>query len=247
MAKSKSLSTRVASLLVEMQALNDQQKAANEQQRKNQAVFDKRSEEVTELRKEIGALKKKNFTLQEDAKKSKSSFEAKIEEREKLIHGRPAFETAEPTATKKETPTATAPVATPAPVAAPAPVSAKADEELVRKVEALAADNASLSAKVGELIAAAREGNGELRKLKRRIDDYRRADSVTKGKMDVLTDKLGTLGRRYYDAVSELAHLKGEVGPTTRELGIEVSQASEAPAFTSSESSEDEQSQAERN
>jgi predicted nucleic acid-binding Zn-ribbon protein len=229
MGKSKNLSTRVASLLVENSALADEKRQAAEQQRKNQTVFDKRSEEVTELRKEIGALKKKNFTLQEEAKKSKTSFEAKIEEREKLLTGRPAFESA-PVVEKPRPAAVVAAAPAPAPAPVAAPVSAPADSALLSRVEAMGRDNAELSAKVNELASVVREGTGEMRRMKKRIDDYRRADVVTKSKLDVLNDKLGTMGRRYYDAVSELAHLKGEVAPGKPELGIEASQASENPA-----------------
>lgn len=243
LSKSKSLSSRVASLLVDNAALHEQQKQLAEQQRKTQAVFDKRSEEVLELRKDVAALKKKNFTLQEESKKSKTSFEAKIEEREKLLTQRPAFEAAP---VEKAKPVA-APVAAPV-EARPAPVTAEADEsarraesELSRRVESLARENAALSAKVAELSNAMRDGSGEMRRMKKRIDDYRRADNVTKSKLDVLNDKLGTMGRRYYDAVSELAQLKGEVAPTRGTLGIEATQSADAPfekASTDDESSQ---------
>ena len=53
----------------------------------------------------------------------------------------------------------------------------------------------------------------ELRQLHRRVEGLRRIDLITKGKIELLEDKVRGLGRQYYEAVSELAALKGEVVP----------------------------------
>ena len=47
--------------------------------------------------------------------------------------------------------------------------------------------------------------------MQRKVEGYRRVDIITKGKMEILEDRITQLGRQYYDAVSELAVLKGEV------------------------------------
>jgi DNA repair exonuclease SbcCD ATPase subunit len=211
LTKAKALNARVNSLLVENASLAEAQKSLSEQQRKSAKLLETRTEEVTELKKEIGALKKKNFSLQEDAKKSKTSYEAKLEEREKAMVARPAFEEALPRAKPvKAEPSQAAPV--PAPTPAPAP-AVSADAELAKKLDHLVKDNSELIATVAELKNDLRNTSADMRRMKKRVDDYRRADLVTKNRTDLLADKLGTMGRQYYDAISELAALKGEVKP----------------------------------
>jgi hypothetical protein len=53
----------------------------------------------------------------------------------------------------------------------------------------------------------------EVKKLRRRSEDLRRIDIINRSKQELLQDKLHTMGRRYYDAISELAMLRGEVAP----------------------------------
>ncbi|MEZ0310560.1 MAG: hypothetical protein ACAI38_02240 [Myxococcota bacterium] len=220
LSKAKASSARVASLLVENAALQEQLKHTAAEQKKNTKLLDQRGEELTEIKKEIGALKKKNFALQEDAKKTKSSFEAKLEEREKQLVARPAFEHVEedkPRAMKTESSKAKAddgaPIAEVREPSADKPAAASADSELTRKLENVTRENGELATRLGKLESDLRDALGEQRRMKKKVDDYRRADLVTKSRVEVLNDKLGTIGRQYYDAVSELAALKGESAP----------------------------------
>lgn len=217
LSKAKASSARVASLLVENASLQEQLKSAASDQKKSAKVAAERSEELIEIKKEMGALKKKNFALQEDAKKSKSSFEAKLEEREKQLVARPAFEHMDEP--KKAAPKAEKPKAddrlpmADKPMAEAVAAPAVADAELLKKLDKMYNDNVDLTARLSKLENDLRDSMGEQRRMKKKMDDYRRADTVVKSRMDLLNDKLGSMGRQYYDAISELAALKGESAP----------------------------------
>lgn len=236
LSKAKASSARVASLLVENASLQEQVKSLSADHKKSTKLLAERSEELTEIKKEIGALKKKNFALQEDAKKNKSSFEAKLEEREKQLVARPAFEHMdEPKGKKAEGrapkaddrgPSADGrkPIAddrlamaeSRAPMAderSQGGLTASADAETSRKLESLTKDNADLAGRLAKLESELRDAVGDQRRMKKKMDDYRRADTVAKSRLELLNDKLGSMGRQYYDAISELAALKGESAP----------------------------------
>jgi hypothetical protein len=61
-----------------------------------------------------------------------------------------------------------------------------------------------------------RADRSEHKKLERYVESLRRITVVSKSKVELLEDKLAHLGRQYYEAVSELAALKGEVGPAQK-------------------------------
>lgn len=103
--------------------------------------------------------------------------------------------------------------------AAPAAEVLRLTEELAqaRMQAAEAAEVAQLRAtKERELkqeLAALRHSQGRKDK---RIEDLRRLDLMSRGKIEVLEDKLKRLGRELYENISALAQLRGEVGPVPR-------------------------------
>ena len=52
-----------------------------------------------------------------------------------------------------------------------------------------------------------------LEQLQKRVEAYRRIDFIHKKEIELVQDKLQTMGRQYYQAVSEVAALKGTVPP----------------------------------
>jgi chromosome segregation ATPase len=253
LSKTRSLSARVASLLVENGALQEQLKSVTADQKKSVKLLEQRNDELIEMRKEIGAIKKKNFALQEEAKKNKSSFEAKLEEREKQLVARPAFEDAEkPKPMKAEASKSREPkpesrgpaIESREPVAESREPNADvrpagADSELTRRVEALGKENGELGARIGKLESDLRDALGEQRRMKKKVDDYRRADIVNKSRVELLNDKLGSMGRQYYDAVSELAALKGESAPPAPRPPAEKTPEAESSASDDDPAEED--------
>jgi chromosome segregation ATPase len=265
LSKAKAASARVASLLVENASLQEQVKQIGAEQKKSAKLLEARSDELTEIKKEIGALKKKNFALQEDAKKTRTSFEAKLEEREKQLVARPAFEHVEeekPKGMKGEgskaegrkadhrSPTADSrmPMADGRSLMADGreptsdkPATASADNELARKLENVTRENTELATRLGKVESDLRDALGERRRMKKKVEDYRRADLVAKSRVDVLNDKLGSMGRQYYDAVSELAALKGESAPPAPRPPAEKTAEAKASEASSEPADEDDE------
>ncbi|MEO1172841.1 MAG: hypothetical protein AAFX94_12460, partial [Myxococcota bacterium] len=91
-------------------------------------------------------------------------------------------------------------------------------EELEASIETLNGEKAGLKKKLDAADGEIKKAKGEARKAKRRVDDYRRADMVARSRSELADDKVRHLSRQYYEAVSELAALKGEVAPPPREL-----------------------------
>lgn len=83
--------------------------------------------------------------------------------------------------------------------------------ELERKIAALQQDIATLKEKNKTLAEERSQIKRQAARNERRIDDFRRSDAVCKSRADLAEDKLHDLERRYYDVVSELAQLKGQV------------------------------------
>ena len=81
------------------------------------------------------------------------------------------------------------------------------------QLEALTAERSSLLTTLEAERHTARAHKAELARLRHYCEQLRRIDMVSKGKVEVLEDKLAALGRQYYETVSELAALKGEVVP----------------------------------
>lgn len=223
----RSTKARLAALEKEGNELREAQRALNEKERKQTKLLEERTEELTELKRDFAAQKKKTFSVQEEMKRMRNEMRGQIEDREKLLHERPAFAEPEP-----------APAPAPRPKEQPQakPVVVQADPELTERVEKLEADKQRLAAELDEARKALRAQQAETRKLGKRVENFRRVDLVTKSKVQLLGDKLGVLGRRYYDAVSELAALKGEVvPPPSREVLEAREHAAEAAAASAAE------------
>ncbi len=174
-----------------------------EKERKASAKLDERTDEIQSLKKELGAQKKKAFATNEELKSLKSELKSAKEAAHRASHARPAFAD-EP---KKEKAPAREPQTPPAPDRS-AEIAA-----LEERLASLEEAKTSLVKKVSEAEGELRQAQSELRKAKRRVDEYRRADQVGRSRAELTDDKLRYLSRQYYEVVSELAALKGDVAP----------------------------------
>lgn len=189
--------------------------ASSAQQKKQVKDADTKKEELAELKKEAGALKKKLFLTQEEQKKAQARHAEELGDARRSAASRPAF--AEPVPVRpappeeKKKPQAQVEVAVP-------------DPALVSELSLLRASHDELATKLNnkfqELLVLKSESatqqatqNADIRWLQKRIEDYRRIDLVGKNRVELLHERLKQMGRQYYDAVSELAVLKGEVPP----------------------------------
>ncbi|RYF04074.1 MAG: hypothetical protein EOO40_11560, partial [Deltaproteobacteria bacterium] len=105
-----------------------------------------------------------------------------------------------------------------APPAAPearpaAPQSPPAEDRTAESQAALAAAYLETQ-RLGEALALEKQAHhraaAELKQLRRRAEDARRVELVRRSKHSLLEDRLRIMGRQYYDAISELAALRGE-------------------------------------
>lgn len=58
-----------------------------------------------------------------------------------------------------------------------------------------------------------RQKGEQLAKMRKKLEGQRRVELITANQMELLEDKLRTMGRRYYDSLSEVAALRGDVAP----------------------------------
>ncbi len=206
-----------------------------ERERKESKALEASREELEAVKHELAAQKKKNHLAQEDMKKLRAQLHDKDEEMMRARHERPAFESkprAEVKVVKSEPRPESKPDPAPA-LAAELTAELLAQRERLRELGAL---HEGLLQRVGAAEQGHHEARAELLRVRKRIEDYRRIDLVSKGRVAVLEDRLRNMGRQYYDAVSELAVLKGEVQPPApRDLPPEQDDASELAGADSRE------------
>jgi len=217
----------------ELAALHETLKTAQARQNELQKKAEERQDELREVKQDLAALRKKHHGAQEEGKALREQLRSQAEERDSLRNRRPAFEgTATPAAPvapakskAKDAATASPPPQqrhepvspSSSPDASAAPVAAARPPFLTEERSAqLVAENRELAAK---LVAVREQGRGEkaeLARLRTYTEQLRRIDIIAKGQLEILEDKLAGLGRDYYEAVSELAALKGQVIPPSR-------------------------------
>lgn len=187
--------------------------AAQEQVQSLRQELDDRVREAQSLKQDSGAQRKKNHAMQEEIKRLRATVREETERRIAAQNSRPAF--AEPVSKPERTaPPVKAPpviVAAAAPVAPPAP--GPSELALTVQIKTLESQLNALQKSVTDERALMATLKDELRKTRKRAEDLRRIDIITKSKMEVLEDKVADLGRANYEAISELALLKGEVQP----------------------------------
>ena len=170
-----------------------------------------KTQALAKLKKDFQEHKKKHHLLQEEFKNSKADFQAREQKLERKLEL-----TAQPISLAEP----------PKGLAALDPDATKQAElgkeilKLQKHVEELAnieeSKNKELKGIKDKLSAEKRE-HSELRKnlkgMKNQMEKYRRIDIISKNKLELIEDKLLTMGRKYYDALSNLAATNGEVVP----------------------------------
>ncbi|MBI3180175.1 MAG: hypothetical protein HYZ27_10965 [Deltaproteobacteria bacterium] len=210
----KSMRARLAALGGDQARARETQRELSDKERKQSKALEAVRDELESVKHELAAQKKKNHTVQEETKKLRGELRDKSEEMTRVRNERPAFESKAPRSaetTKSAEPTKREPRPDPT-----AMLAAEVTAELVaqrERLRELAALHDGLVQKVNSEELGHAQARAELARLRKRIEDYRRIDLVSKGKVAVLEDRLRGMGRQYYEAVSELALLKGEVQP----------------------------------
>lgn len=197
---------RLAALTIEHKTTTEAHRTLLDKERKQAKTLDGKRDNLKDVKRDLASQKKKNHKIQEELKTMRAELRDHLQDAEKKRNSRPAFDVS-PTAKEPvaETKKAAEPEEKPEEVKnvpAPKPDPARVDAAVQRLEEELEAERAT-----------SQKQRAELKRLRRRSEDLGRVDMITKGQIAVLDDKVRTLGRQYYDAVSEVAALKGEVQP----------------------------------
>ena len=207
MGRSKKLALEIEVLSEQVASANDSLKSLTSREKKLEKDLSEKTKNLSELKKDMGAQRKKTHTAQEEIKSLRAGHKVEMEQIRKNIGGKPAF-TAAPVKEVKAEPAPIKPETVPeAPEVAPAVLAQEAKvtelETLVTRLKSKLEDNKKYLGKA----------KAEVKDSRYRVERYRRVDIMTKNKTGVLEDKLLTLGRQYYDVISENAALKGDVQP----------------------------------
>lgn len=226
--RARTLQQQLAAVQKERDAALESTKALQARERDLTRKAEERHDEAREVKQEIAGLRKKNHAAQEEIKALREQLKAQAEERDRLLASRPAFTEAAPAARKEVRP-APKPAPAPAKVEAPAPVAVApvpapepvrpavaANPDLEARVVALETERQTLSMALETERQNVKGLKNELQKTRHYAEQLRRIDMISKGKVEILEDRVASLGRQFYEAVSELAAVKGEVKPPPR-------------------------------
>jgi predicted nuclease with TOPRIM domain len=194
------LQKRAAELQKKLDEVERDRKKTDSKEREQHKKADARAEELKEMKVELAAQKKKLHASQEEVKQLRDQLKAQAEERDQLLAEKPAFE--------------------PLVVVKPPRVERLVEEKIITiekedtaRVEKLEHNRSELRQELEAEREKHKTARTSLKKLERYTESLRRVAVVSKSKVELLEDKLSHLGRQYYEAVSELAALKGEVAP----------------------------------
>jgi hypothetical protein len=223
--RARTLQQQVAAAKKERETALESTKALQARERELAKKAEERQDEAREVKQEIAGLRKKNHAAQEEMKALREQLKAQAEERDRLLASRPAFTEPAPAPRKEAKPTpkpapvkveppAPAPVVV-APAPAPEPVRPPpaANPDLEARVVTLETERQTLSMALETERQNVKGLKNELQRTRHYAEQLRRIDMISKGKVEVLEDRVASLGRQFYEAVSELAAVKGEVRP----------------------------------
>lgn len=188
--------------------------------------------EISNLKRDLSQAKKRAHDTQAELKAELDRERASRKELEKRLNDTPAFQDeatkakAATVATKPPMPKEDTTQEVTEPVVSTQPV---VDEESeLGKANAFIA---KLKDERSELIESKKNLKRELKDARYRVERYRRIDLVKQREHELVDDRLLTMGRLYYDAVSQIAAMKGEVvPPKPRELREAEARAAERAA-----------------
>ena len=212
----KNLTLHTMSLDEKISNKSEELKTITAARKKLQNNLDEKNEKIQKLKKDLASQRKKNHAAGEESKQLRQQHQSEITRLEKEQGNKPAYTSQKPTQTQKPAPIKAPPTSIQAPQEVKAaPVVTESDViKQLRNEVARAQDERDKSVKKlkneNDTYRAARR---DLKELKFRVERYRRVDIMTHNQLELANDKLLTLGRQYYDSVSELAAAKGDVIP----------------------------------
>jgi hypothetical protein len=208
LSRSKKLDEQLAEINGALSQSKDSVKTLNSREKKLEKDLAEKTSQVGQLKKDMGTQRKKTHAAQEEVKTLRNSHKSELEKFKKGMGATPAFQEA-----GQKAPVAEVAPAKPEVKAAPVPTAEELTQEQLDNIKKLEERKDYLETKLTENKKYVAKVKAEVKETRFRVERYRRVDIMTKNKTGVLEDKLLTLGRQYYDAISEIALLKGDVKP----------------------------------
>ena len=241
LTRTKKLDEQIAALQGQLDENKNLLKTSSSREKKLEKDLSEKTQNVTQLKKDMGAQRKKTHSVQEELKALRNNHKAEIDKLKKASLGKPAFQEA----SQEEKKTAAQEVAAKPEVAPEAQIAAS--QEQLDRIKQLEDQKGKLENKLAENKKYISKVKAVVKDSRLCVERYRRVDIMTKNKTGVLEDKLLTLGRQYYDAISEIALLKGDVKPPRPRTLVEAeSRAVEREAEAAALESEAAAAEAER-
>ncbi|MBT6490334.1 MAG: hypothetical protein HOK97_11265 [Deltaproteobacteria bacterium] len=211
LSRSKKLDEQLAEVSGALSQSKDSVKTLSSREKKLEKDLAEKTSQVGQLKKDMGTQRKKTHAAQEEVKTLRNSHKSELEKFKKGMGATPAFQEAGQKAPVAEV--AEVAPAKPEVKAAPVPTAEELTQEQLDNIKKLEERKDYLETKLTENKKYVAKVKAEVKETRFRVERYRRVDIMTKNKTGVLEDKLLTLGRQYYDAISEIALLKGDVKP----------------------------------
>lgn len=168
---------------------------------------------LRENKLELAAQRKKNHAAQEALRAAQQALREEVKRREAAQNERPAFAEIKPRAEAKAVPKPAPKAPVESAPTAPEPAASAESLALQAELETLKRRHGALVDALDKAKQACQTQKQNAQRLQRRHEDLRRIDIISRSKVELLEDKLRGMGRQYYEAISELALLKGEVAP----------------------------------
>jgi chromosome segregation ATPase len=216
-SRTKKLDEQLAQVTNTLSESKDSVKTLTSREKKLEKDLADKTSQVGQLKKDMGAQRKKTHAAQEEVKTLRNNHKTELEKVKKNIGATPAFQEA----AQKAALTTVAEVK-PEVEAAPVPTAEELTQEQLDNIKQLEDRKNHLETKLTENKKYVAKVKAEVKESRFRVERYRRVDIMTKNKTGVLEDKLLTLGRQYYDAISEIALLKGDVKPSRPRTLVEA-------------------------
>ena len=173
-------------------------------------TLEERSKEIKDLKSKLAKQKRKLHDLQESHKTAEKQLRDDYTELKASLEQKAAFRAEAASKPPRQEPQAvTQPKEAPKVEPAKEPQPAHFEEDNLKLKRQILQFKDDLDKERH----AIKTYKYDMRQAARRLEGFRRIDILTKNKLELAEDKLAQLGRDYYDTISELAALKGEVVP----------------------------------
>ena len=204
----KGMRNQIAQTQSQLSAAQSEQGEFRSKSKELAKGLEERSKEVADLKSKLTKQKRKLHEVQESQKTQENMLREEYQKLEKSFAQKVAFSQpkVKPVEQKQPMPKLSEEVKVNTVKEEARPNFEEENQRLKRQISQLKDD-------LGDERKLVKTYKSDMRQIARRMEAFRRIDLLTKKKFELSEDKQAQLGRDYYDAISELAALKGEVIP----------------------------------